>query len=80
LISVTIEEEHIQERRQTIVKNSEKEKKFVNKFRNKINNIDIYNILNSEVLESITQEVTTITEDLWNKHFKLVNSMKQFKE
>ena len=38
------------------------------------------NILNSDVLEHMTQEFTTIAEDLWNKYFKLVNITKHSKE
>ena len=62
--------------RQTIVKNSEEEKKFVKKLRNKISNIDMTNILNSDTLEHVTQEFATIIKDLWNKYSKLVNITK----
>jgi len=54
LVSITIKEEFIHERRQTIVKDSEEENKFINKLRYKISNIDISNILNGKALESIT--------------------------
>jgi len=40
LISIIIEEEFIQERKQSIVRNSEEEKEFVNELRNRISNID----------------------------------------
>jgi len=40
--------------KQTIVKNSKKKKKFVNELKNKISDINISNILNSDILESIT--------------------------
>jgi len=33
-----------------------------------------------KVLESIIQEVTLITENLWNKHFKSINIIKHSKE
>ena len=40
--------------KQIIVKNSKKKKKFVNELKNKISDINISNILNSDILESIT--------------------------
>ena len=64
LISIIIKEEFIQERKQTIVKNSEEEKEFINKLRIKISSIDITNVLNSNILEWITQEFAIIAKDL----------------
>ena len=75
-ILIIIEEEHIQEKKQTIVKNSEEEKNFINELRNKLSSIDISYIFNSDVLEQITQEFATIVKDLWNKYSKLVNITK----
>lgn len=63
-VSITIKEEYIQERKQIIIKNNEKEKRFINELRDKINNINTSNILNSETLERLTQKITTIAEDL----------------
>jgi len=51
LVLIIIKEEFIQERKQTIVKNSEEEKEFINELRIKISSIDITNILNSNTLE-----------------------------
>jgi len=64
LVSVTIKEKHIQERKQTIVKNSKEEKKFIKELREIISNINISNIFNSEVLKGITQDVTKFAEKL----------------
>ena len=63
-ILIIIEEEHIQEKKQTIVKNSEEEKNFINELRNKLSSIDISYIFNNDVLEQITQEFATIVKDL----------------
>ena len=59
-----------------IIKNSEKEKKFVNKLRNKISCINTTNIYNCEKLEEVTQEFTSIVEELWYKYSKYVNITK----
>ena len=64
LISIIIKEEFIQEKKQTIVKNSEEEKEFINELRIKISSIDITNVLNSNILEWITQEFAIIAKDL----------------
>ena len=34
------------------------------------------NIYSYNVLECVTQEFASITKDLWNKYFKLVNIIK----
>ena len=54
LVSIIIKEEFVQERKQTIVKNSEEKKEFVKELKVKISNMDITNILNSNILEHIT--------------------------
>ena len=41
--------------------------------------MDITNIISYDMLEHITQELTTIIEDLWNKYYKLVNVTKKSK-
>jgi len=62
-----------------MVRNSEEEKEFTDKLRNKISNIDMTNILNYDMLKHMTQKFTTIVEDLWNKYSKFVNITKYFK-
>ena len=53
-VLIIIEEELIQERKQTIIKNSKEEKEFVNELKIKISEMDMTNILDSNTLESIT--------------------------
>jgi len=53
-VYIFIEEEVIQDRKQTIVKNSKKEKEFINELRNRISYIDTTNILNCKILEHKT--------------------------
>jgi len=64
LVSIIIEKEFIQEKRQFIIKNSNKEKKFINELRNRIGAMEMPNITSYEMLKSITQEFTAIIEDL----------------
>jgi len=47
-VSVTIKEEHIQERKQTIVKNSKEKKNFIEELKNMMSNIDTSNIFNKK--------------------------------
>ena len=63
-INIIIKEEPIQEKKQAIIKNSEEEKEFISKLRNRIEHIDITNIPNCEKLEKIIQEFTSITKKL----------------
>ena len=53
-VHITIKEESIQEKKITIVKNSEEEKEFINNLRNRISCIKTTNICNSEKLEEVT--------------------------
>jgi len=53
-VFIIIEEEFIQERKQSIVRNSKKEKEFINELRNKISIVDMTNIISCNMLEHIT--------------------------
>jgi len=53
-VCIIIKEEVIQDKKQTIIKNSEEEKEFINKIRNRISCISTTNILNSNILEGVT--------------------------
>ena len=64
LVCIIIKKEAIQDRKQTIVRYSKKEKEFVNKLRNRIIYINTMNILNYKILEDVTQEFASITEEL----------------
>jgi len=78
-VNIIIREEFIQDKCQTIIKNSEEEEEFVNELKNKVGNIDATNIPDSNLLEKIMQEFTFITENLWAKYSKYVNITKCFK-
>ena len=79
-IFITLEEEFIQEKKQWLIKNSDKEKKeFFNKVRCRLSSVETSNITSQEILKRITQEFTFIAEDFWNKYSKLVNITKRSK-
>jgi len=61
-VCIIIEKETIQDKKQTVVKNSKNKKEFVNKLRNRISHINMTSIHNYELLEGITQEFASITE------------------
>ena len=63
-IFIIIKEEFIQEKKQSIVRNSNKEKEFVDELRNRIGSIEMTNITNYEMFEYVTQEFATIIEKL----------------
>ena len=64
MVNIIIEKKVIQDKKQAIVKNNEKEKEFVNELKNRISCIDTMNILDCEMLEEITQEFAFIIEKL----------------
>jgi len=74
--NITIEEEFIQKKKQSIIRNSNKEKEFIKKYRNRIGSIEMTNIADCDMFKCITQEFATIVEDLWDKFLKLVNITK----
>ena len=63
-VCIIIKEKIIQDRKQTITKNSKKEKEFINELKNRISCINTTNILNCKMLEHTTQEFTYITKKL----------------
>ena len=75
-VYIIIEEKFIHDRKLAIIKNSEKEKKFINELRNRVSCIDTTNIHNCEILEEVTQEFASIAEELWYKHSKYGNTLK----
>ena len=78
-VYIIIKEETIQDRKQNIVKNSKKEKEFVNELRNRISYIDTTNIYDCEMLERVTQDFTSIIKELWYKYSKNFNITTCFK-
>jgi len=79
LVHIIIKKEFIQEKKLTIIKNSEKEKEFMKELKARISNVEISNIYSCEMLETITQKFASIVEKLWYKYSKPVNITKYFK-
>ena len=76
LVSIILEKEFIQEKKQFIIRNSDKEKEFVSKLRNRLGSIAMTNIISCKILEYIIQEFASIVENPCNKFSKLVNITK----
>jgi len=64
MIDIIISKEFIQDKYQTIIKNSEEENGFINELKNIVGNIDTTNIPDRELLERIVQEFISISENL----------------
>ena len=79
LVCIIIKKETIQDKKQTIIKNSKEEKEFISELRNRISCIDTTNIHDYEILEEVTQEFNSIIEKLWYKYSKYVNITKHSK-
>ena len=63
-VGISIIEEFIQDKQQTIIKNSKEKEKFVNEFKNAISNINTSEIFNRKSLEEVVQEYTSISDSL----------------
>jgi len=51
MVDIFINKESIQNKQQTIIKNSKEEKDFINKLKNEVGNLDTTNISDSKSLE-----------------------------
>ena len=74
-----VEEEFIQEKKQSIIRNSDEKKEFVCKLKCRVGSIVTSSIISCETLKSITQEFAFIIKNFWNKYSKLVNITKRSK-
>jgi len=63
-VNISIIKEFIQDKQQTIIRNSEKKEKFVTKLINTFKNINTTNISSIESLEEIVQEYAKISNSI----------------
>jgi len=78
-VNIIIDKEVIQDKWQTIIKNSKEENGFINELKNTIDNIDTSNISDRALLEEKVQEYMIILKSLWNKYSKSVRITKHSK-
>ena len=78
-INIIIRKNFIQDKYQTIIKNSEKEREFVIELKNKVDNIDTTDIPDSNLLEKIIQKFISIIENLQTRYSKCVKITRHFK-
>jgi len=72
-IDISIIEEHISTKRQSLIKGSDEESLFLEKLTQSIKNLDTLSIQNSDILEEIVQNLLIEIKDIWFKHSKTVN-------
>ena len=72
MVNILIFEEHIQTRKQTIIKNS-KEMRFITKIIKSVKRLNLDHIKSKEDLEQLVQEFMHNTDKIWLKHSKMVN-------
>ena len=75
-----IDKEFIQDKRHTIMKNSQEEIEFTTNFIKGFRNINTLNISDKNSLECIVQKYTKLLESTWFKYLCLVNITRQSKD
>ena len=72
-ITIPIVEEHVQNKKQLIIKGSEKKKSFINNLIKEIKAIDINNLTDVKSLEKVINLLTNTIEETWDKNSKIIN-------
>ena len=78
-VNITIFEEHVQTKKQIIVKNSKKERNFIAELTKSIKRLNTEYITSKEDLEQVVQEFVHNIDEIWFKHSKIVNVTKHSK-
>ena len=77
-VNILIFEEHIQTRKQRIIKNSKEEIRFIAEIIESIKRLNIDHIESKEDLESIVQEFAHNIDEIWFKYSKMVNIIQNY--
>ena len=78
-VKILIFEKYIQFRKQTIIKNSDEESKFISDITNLVKSLNTIHIDSIEDLESTVQKFIDCTDEIWLKHSKMVNITRHLK-
>ena len=78
-ITIPIIKEHIQTKKQMIVKDSKKERIFVKELIEVIKNIETNYISDVDCLKKVILDFASLIERIWMKNSKIVNITKYFK-
>jgi len=79
MVTIPIVEEHIQTRKQIIVKNSKEKRIFVKELIEAFKDIDISDLSNIEQLENVVLSFISLIKRIWIKNSKTINITKHFK-
>jgi len=78
-ITILIVEEHVPNKKYSIIKGSKEEKSFISNLIKAIKIIDISNLSDVESLENVVSSFTNAIEKMWDKNSKIVNIIKYSK-
>ena len=78
-VNIFIDEEYVPTKRHTIIKNSEKEDKFITELINSIKRLDTKNLTSKVTLKQTVQRFADKSDVIWFKHSKLINITKYSK-
>jgi len=78
-VNIFIDEEYVPTKRHTIIKNSEKEDKFIAELINSIKRLNIENLTSKVALKQTVQRFADKSDVIWFKHSKLINITKHSK-
>ena len=72
-VNISIIEEHVQTKKQSLIKNSEEESHFINKLVYFLKSINTESIQSIDTFETIIQTFASNIYRIWHKHSKIVN-------
>ena len=78
-VTIPIEEQHTNNCRHSIGKDSEKEKSFIKDLIKNISSIDTSNLSDTKSLENIVDLFTCIAKRAWDKNSKIINILRHLK-